>query len=81
LIYTLENAVPVIRLGMDERWMPNRDKPFQKPSVWPCEKWNFNYFTGITSYGFLTFMRWLLIIAGWVQATVLVASLAERFKK
>jgi hypothetical protein len=80
-IYTLENAIPVIRLGMDERWMPNRDKPFQEPSVWPCEKWNFNYFTGITSYGFLTFMRWLLIIAGWVQATVLVASLAERFKK
>jgi len=40
-IYTLENAVPVIRLGMDERWMPNRDKPFQEPSVWPCEKWNF----------------------------------------
>jgi hypothetical protein len=64
-IYTLENAVPLVKLGQDEKWAPIRQYP------------GTNWFT---NYWFLMWSRWLLILSGWVQATVLAAALSGRFK-
>jgi hypothetical protein len=65
-IYTLENAVPLVKLGQDEKWAPDRRYP------------GTNWFT---NYWFLVWSRWLLILSGWIQATILAAALADRFKK
>lgn len=74
-VYTLENTVPLIKLGMDEHWMPNSGAEFRR-SRWPKIPW----FYFLSTYGFLTFLRWALIVGGWTQATILAAALAERFK-
>ncbi len=64
-IYTVENAVPLVRLGQDEKWAPDQR---HAPAGW---------FTG---YWFLMWTRWGLILSGWFQATVLAAALSNRFK-
>jgi hypothetical protein len=75
-VYTLENAVPLIKLGMDEKWAPNPSPEFRQP-WFPHLPWL--YF--VSTYGWLNFWRWALIVGGWVQATVLAASVADRFRK
>jgi hypothetical protein len=75
-VYTLENAVPLVKLGMDDKWTPNPSPEFCRP--WFPE---LPYLFFISTYGFLVFTRWSLIVWGWVQATVLAAALADRFKK
>jgi hypothetical protein len=75
-VYTLENAVPLIKLGMDEKWAPSPSPEFRQP--W-YPRIHFLYF--LSTYGWLNFWRWALIVGGWVQATVLAASVAERFRK
>jgi hypothetical protein len=64
-VYTLENAVPLVKLGQDDKWAPDRRYT------------GTNWFT---NYWFLMWSRWLLILSGWVQATVLAAALSGRFK-
>lgn len=76
-IYTLENAVPLIKLGMDDKWMPDLQ---HQPQPWCRIGW-LDGLKWFNSYGFLVWSRWLLIVSGWVQATVLAAALADRFKK
>ncbi len=76
-IYTLENAVPLVKLGMDERWMPDLQ---HQPQPWCSIGW-LDWLKWFNSYGFLVWFRWLLIVWGWAQATILAASLADRFKK
>jgi hypothetical protein len=75
-VYTLENAVPLIKLGMDEKWAPNPSPEFRQP-WFPCLSWL--YF--ISTYGWLNFWRWALIVGGWVQATIFAAAVADRFRK
>jgi len=75
-VYTLENTVPLIKLGMDEHWMPNAGAEFRRPWLPGIPRLDF-----LSTYGFLTFLRWALIVGGWTQATILAASLAERFKR
>lgn len=65
-VYTLENAVPLVKLDQDEKWAPDKR--------YPGTSW-------YTNYWFLMWSRWLLILSGWFQATVLAAALADRFKK
>lgn len=65
-IYTLENAVPLAKLGQDDKWAPD---PQYASKAW---------FTG---YWFLMWFRWLLILSGWFQAAVLGAVLLGRFKE
>ena len=65
VVYTLENAVPIFKLGQDDKWAPDRRYT------------GTNWFT---NYWFLMWSRWLLILFGWVQATVLAAALSGRFK-
>jgi hypothetical protein len=76
-IYTLENAVPLVKLGMDERWMPDLQ---HQPQPW-CQIGWLGWLKWFNSYGFLVWFRWLLIVWGWIQATVLAAAVADRFKK
>jgi hypothetical protein len=74
-VYSLENSLPIVRLGMDDRWMPSKDDKFTEPWFPNHPKLKrFNY------YGFLVFCRWFLILFGWVQATVLVAALSHHFR-
>jgi hypothetical protein len=76
--YTLENAVPLVRLGIDERWMPDLQ---HQPRPWfPQIGW-LDGLKWLNSYGFLVWFRWLLIVWGWVQATIFAASVADRFRK
>lgn len=74
-VYTLENSVPLVKLGMDEKWVPSAAPEF----CWPWfPRIQFLYF--VSTYGILNFTRWFLIIWGWVQATILAAAVADRFK-
>jgi hypothetical protein len=75
MVYALENAVPVLKLGMDERWMPNGAEVFRQP--WCGMTW----LPFLSTYWFLCSVRWGLILFGWVQALVLSAALAARFKR
>lgn len=76
LIYSLENELPLVKLGQDDKWAPD---PSHKPVQYGrnrllCWTWILN------SYGFLTSIRWFSILLGWVQATVLAAALGNRFR-
>lgn len=63
--YSFEDALPFIKIGQDEKWAP--DPNHSDASL-------------AQSYSWLTFFRWLLIVSGWVQGTVLAAALGSRFK-
>lgn len=65
LMYSFESSVPFVKLGLDDKWAPNS---------------NFKSYSILTSYGFLTGFRWFLVVAGWIQGTVLAAALGSRFK-
>jgi hypothetical protein len=77
-VYTLENAVPLVKLGMDERWMPDQR---HVPQPWFQQVLWLDWLKWFNSYGFLMVSRWGLIVWGWVQATILAVSVADRFKK
>jgi hypothetical protein len=77
-LYTLENSVPLVKLGMDEKWMPD---PKHKPQPWfPQFRW-LDWLGWFNSYWFLVTSRVLLIFLGWFQAGVLGAALLRRFKE
>jgi hypothetical protein len=77
-LYTLENAVPLVKLGMDEKWMP--DPKFEHQPWFPQVRW-LNGMKWFSSYWFLVTSRVLLIFLGWFQAGVLGAALLRRFKE
>jgi hypothetical protein len=64
-IYSLENSLPLVKLGQDDKWAPDSSLT---PKHW------------FTNYQFLAGFRWSLILAGWAQATILAAALSNRFK-
>jgi hypothetical protein len=76
-IYTLENALPLVKLGMDGKWTPN---PGHTPQPWFPEHPSLDWLRVFNSYWFLADSRWLLIFLGWFQAAVLGAALLGRFK-
>jgi hypothetical protein len=65
-VYSLENSLPLVKLGQDDRWAP--DPPFHEPRRLPV-------------YWLLMWSRWILILMGWLQATVLAAAVSDRFKQ
>jgi hypothetical protein len=77
-VYTLENAVPLVKLGMDDRWMPDYK---HQPQPWFPQTRSLDWLKWFNSYWFLVISRWGLIVWGWVQATILAVSVADRFKK
>ena len=76
-IYTLENAVPLVRLGMDDKWMLDKE---HLPQPWFPGHDSLDWLGVFNSYWFLAVTRWVLILSGWFQATVLAAALSGRFK-
>lgn len=77
-LYTLENAVPLVKLGMDEKWMP--DPKYEHRPWFPQVRW-LNGMKWFSSYWLLVASRVLLIFLGWFQAGVLGAVLLRRFKE
>jgi hypothetical protein len=75
-IYSLENELPLVKLGQDDKWYP--DPSHQPISLGAGCLFHWTWI--FDSYGFLTSVRWCLIVFGWVQATVLAAALSNRFK-
>jgi hypothetical protein len=65
VVYALENDLPLVKFGQDEKWAPDTD---HHPNYW------------IDSYGFLYGTRIILIALGWAQATILASALGSRFK-
>jgi hypothetical protein len=77
-VYTFDNAVPLVKLGMDEKWRPD---PHPTLNPWfPGHHW-LDWLTFFNSYWFLTISRWLLMLSGWLQAAVLAAALSGMFKQ
>ena len=64
-IYTLENALPLVKLGQDEKWAPDSARQPEYRTI---------------DYRALTVSRWLLILLGWFQATLLAGAIGSRFK-
>jgi len=64
-LYSLENDLPLVKFGLDDKWAPDQT---YKPK------------DAFVSYGTLRWVRVLLILCGWLQATVLAAAIGSRFK-
>jgi hypothetical protein len=72
LVYSLENSVPLIKLGQVDRWQPNPSSQASGPSgqIWYSRLQNV-----ITKGRFLMCFRWGQIVAGWLLATLFVSGL------
>lgn len=77
-VYTLENALPLVKLGMDDKWTPD---PKHVPRRFVREIYGLGWLRYLNGYWFLAISRWLLILSGWFQASVLAAALSGRFKQ
>jgi sRNA-binding regulator protein Hfq len=65
LIYSLENDLPLVKFGLDDKWAP--DQTYRPKDV-------------LISYSTLRWTRVILILWGWFQATVLAAAIGSRFR-
>jgi hypothetical protein len=65
LVYTLENELPLIKFGMDDKWAPDPNLATQHQS-------------GL--YWSLAGFRWFLIAAGWIQGILLTVGINRRFR-
>jgi hypothetical protein len=63
-IYTLENELPLVKFGMDDKWAPDPNLPRKGQA---------------RTYWWLAGFRWFLIIAGWVQGILLTLGINRRF--
>ena len=77
-VYTLENVVPLGKLGMDEKWTPD---PTHSPQPWFPEYPWLDWLRVFNSYWFLAISRWSLIFLGWFYSAVLGGALLGRFKQ
>jgi len=87
VIYTLENVLPVVKLGQDSAWAPDNSVTTKSwlPSrpAWlrkVAERWWLTRYMTHLSYGRLTLLRWSLIILGWASALILAAAISSQFK-
>jgi hypothetical protein len=87
LMYSVENCIPLVKLGQDERWQPD---PNPQRCVPPIEqgkfKRAFDSFLDFlapdwaTTPGALRWLRWIMIGLGWLLATFFVAALTGIIK-
>ena len=81
LIYSLENCVPLVKLGQDDHWQPDPNPQARAPRVAPelsSRKTIVNLRllrlpAQVTSPAALRWMRWIMIVLGWLLATFFVA--------
>jgi hypothetical protein len=75
--YTLENSLPIFKLGQNDTWAPD---PHYGPLSWfpgsSCLAWT----AWLSSCAFLSGLRIFLNVFGWFQAIVLGFALTNRFK-
>lgn len=76
-VYTLENALPLVKLGADDMWTPD---PAHAGKAWFPQYPSLHWLRWFNSYGFLVNARRFIILFGWFQAAVLGAALTSRFK-
>lgn len=67
-VYTLENELPLVKFGMDDKWHP-------------LQRQNGSTFRNQIYYSLLTSLRWFLILSGWLQGIVLSVAINRRFKE
>lgn len=72
-VYTLENVLPVVKLGQDALWHPN-------PTLRPEMRTHPKRWMPRMTYGWLSALRWVLIVVGWVLALILAAAIGDTFK-
>ena len=72
LVYSLENSVPLIKLGQVDRWQPN---PTGQVSGRAAQPWYWRAQSFILQGRFLMCFRWGQMMAGWLLATLFVAGL------
>jgi hypothetical protein len=78
-IYSLENVLPVVRLGQDTAWAPSAlVRPTSRFSHRKHMRWT-RWLPGL-NYPWLAFLRWTLILLGWALALILGAAIGSRFK-
>jgi len=65
LIYTLENELPLVKFGIDDKWAPDPNLAAQGHAI---------------LYWFLAGFRWFLIAAGWLQGVLLTVGVNRRFR-
>lgn len=64
-IYTLENELPLVKFGMDDKWAPDPNLITQGNAK---------------AYSSLTRFRLFLIFAGWIQGVLLTLGISRRFR-
>jgi hypothetical protein len=64
-IYTLDNELPLVKFGMDEKWAPDPNLAVKGKAA---------------TYWGLAGFRWFLIFAGWVQGILLTFGVTRRFR-
>jgi hypothetical protein len=93
LIYSIENSVPLVKFGQDERWQPNQEPPGKRVAPPSQVRGSFlsfanrilDWVVGRVPAGAITpvtlrWVRWLMIGLGWLFATFLVAGLSGLIK-
>jgi hypothetical protein len=77
VVYTLENSLPIFKLGQNDTWTPDPHyKPLSRSPRHSCLAWT----AYLSSYAFLSGLRIFLNLFGWFQAIVLGFALTNRFK-
>jgi hypothetical protein len=76
-IYTLENSLPIFKLGQNDSWAPD---PHYRPLSWFPQRSCLAWTAWLSSYAFLFWLRIFLNLFGWFQAIVLGFALTNRFK-
>jgi hypothetical protein len=87
LIYSVENCVPLVKLGQDEHWQPDSNPQRSEPPV-NGEKFrrlkdrvlDFLVPDWVVTPAALRWVRWIMIGVGWVLATFFVAALTGVIK-
>jgi cytoskeletal protein CcmA (bactofilin family) len=80
IIYSLENVLPVVKLGQDSAWAPD---PQAAPGSWLPEwakRWALARRVPQLTYRRLAASRWLLILLGWILAIILASAISDIFK-
>jgi hypothetical protein len=78
LVYSVENSLPLVKLGQADRWQPNPDGP-KSAKGW--KNWRSNLKGIHASSVFLRRFLWFQIILGWILATFFLAGLTGLIQK
>jgi hypothetical protein len=85
-IYSLENCLPLVKFGQDDRWQPDPNPRSLATAPAPA-RWSRSWFkelwfvpTWALSPPALRWFRWFMIAAGWFLATFFVAAVSGIIK-